>query len=229
MQRCLEASCVPKGYDHEGAFSTRWLASYGFTVFNILDEITISNTSDWRIELLKTGVLCGYGSPMITLGADVIDYCASLESSKNESIKIVIKDIRGPIFLIPFAARRSLNAESYVLEWNDPLGEVIKVIINDPKEIYISDINNLCDIEYSVDVTIRISDKAYLFDDSTKINVNYALNPKILAGTHEKCLSNGISVKRALWEKLNALANLVLVPNTEKSRSLGAGGGDAND
>ncbi len=237
-QRTLEGAGVPDGHDREGAFAVQWLTEHGFPGFAMFDESAPKLAGLWKLSISGNTELEASGAPLVSFGADAMDYCAAIaESSENGEASIVVRNTRGPGFLIPYAARRCLNAGACRIEWTDGKGHEFSVIVAGPETVWIDCVSDnatdpeqaLCDVTGTVDVTITFDrDGADLRaeDDAPEGKL---LSPATLKERHMQCLANGIEVDQALWDRMQKTARVVLVPATELSREMGAGGGDAND
>ena len=72
----------------------------------------------------------------------------------------------------------------------------------------------------NTNIKIVLSDDTYDFET---LDINFELNDA------EKKLSIGLNPNQKSWDKVTELAFQSFVPESEESRSKGAGGGDAND
>lgn len=227
-QRTLEGAGVPDGHDREGAFAVQWLCGHGFPGFEMFGKLDTENAGAWRLALDDEMTLNASGRPVVSLGADIMDYCSAV-AVREGMFEITVRAMRGPAFLMAFAARRCLNTGVCRLQWSARDGVGYEVTVAGPETIWIDGGPELCDVSTTTDVTIMFDCDGAALRAGEGAPVGYLLNPEKLKARREKCLAEGIPVGSDLWDRMQAAARSVLVPATEQSRELGAGGGDAND
>jgi len=136
----------------------------------------------------------------------------NFHTSKKSEIKIEILNCSDPLFLIPLLYRSiKKNIFSKITNQNKTYA------VLDKKEIFIHDNlkNNHC-----ANFILNLSTNEYEIPNGEKTSDYKILNIN---------LSKGLSPKQSSWDNISDLAFRTYVPESEESRSKGAGGGDAND
>lgn len=229
-QRTLEGAKVPDGHDREGAFAIQWLAERGFGGFDMFGDVSPEQAGSWALTINDDDSLNAGGNPVLSLGADIVDFCtAAALNSPDGMATIKVLGVRGPAFLLPFAARRCLNTGACRIQWNGHDGVGYEATVAGSETIWIDGGPDLCDTQNPVDVTVSFDANGAALRAGNDAPVGHLLNPEKLKARRDTCLSEGIEVAPELWDRMQASAKVVLVPATEQSRELGAGGGDAND
>lgn len=229
-QRTLEGAKVPDGHDREGAFAIQWLSERGFGGFDMFGDAAPEQAGSWRLSIGDDGSLDAGGSPVMSLGADIIDFCAAQAMNSPDGVaEVTVRGVRGPAFLLPFAARRCLNTGACRLRWTGGDGVGYEVTIAGVETVWIDGGPALCDTQDPVDVVIAFDAQGAALRAGDNAPVGHLLNPEKLKARRDACLSEGIEIADDLWDRMQSAAKVVLVPATEQSREQGAGGGDAND
>ncbi len=237
-QRVREGAGAPDGHDREAAFATTWLCERGFPAFDMLGKLK-PETASWWIkpdDAATPFVLNAHKNPLVSLGVDVIDLAEALAERANaqgrDEGSVLVLNARAVLFALPFAARRAANAGVFRLRWvcdgtayQATVAGAEKVWIDGPDDSAagLLDVGQVCDLEVTYDVdgaALRAGDG---------VPPGNLMDPQRLAERRMQTLACGVEVDDALWAHMNAAARKVLVPESEQSRALGAGGGDAND
>jgi len=237
-QRTLEGVGVPDGHDREGAFAVQWLSERDFPGFEMFGEAKPEMAGFWSLAIESEAELQAAGSPLVSLGADVIDFCAAAaDASESGAATVVVRRALGPVFLLPFAARRCLNAGACRLHWKNTNGMEFAAVVAGPETVWIDgpsgpaeDVwRELCDVSAPVDVGITFDREGAALRAGEEVPAGALVSPQTLKAGREIRLGNGVEIGQPLWDRMAEAARAVLVPATEQSRELGAGGGDAND
>ena len=145
-------------------------------------------------------------------GPGVIDYLVSKFNINNENTYI-LTNCYDPIFLIPILSKYiKKDIYSKILKDNAILCLIDKEKISLNKKLFDNNINN--------SIKIILSNKP---NRKKKLDIDITLKDSI------KLLSVGLNPNQNNWNKVSELAFQSFVPESEQSRSKGAGGGDAND
>lgn len=232
-QRTLEAAGVPDGHDREGAFAVQWLCERGFPGFHMFGEAKPEIASIWSLSIEGKSELQATGSPLVSSGVDVIDFCAAAAmAAKQGTASVVVRAARGGLFLIPFAARRCANGGTCRLQWSVD-GTEIDAVVGGAEAIWVdtpaTEEQGLCDLSALVDITVTFDTDGAALRAGDGVPVGALLNPEKLRARRTRCLDQGVEIEVSLWDRMVTAARTVLVPTTQQSRELGAGGGDAND
>lgn len=229
-QRCLEAAGVPAGHDREGAFATMWLSGHEFPGMDMLSKADLRDGASWSLTLTRTDEglhLDAAGRPLVSLAVDVVDMAVAEAARINDdaSVTLTISNACCPLYLIPFAVRRTQQSGTYIFTWqtaNDKVtvtvaGDRVWIDGNQPDSL--NDVTTVCDIV----LTYRAN------RDPSSTPEGCLLTPEQLANRHDKRLSTGVEVVEDDWKRMVQMSRDVLVPDSAESRARGAGGGNAND
>ena len=238
-QRTLEGAGVPDGHDREGAFAVQWLSERGFPGFEMFSEATPEMADRWALSIMGEVELQAGGCPLVSLGADVIDFCAAAaEAAEGGVATVTVLGARGPACLLPFAARRCLNAGVCQIQWTTTAGVGFTAIVAGAETIWIDGPpglsaeeagQDICDIATPVDIIITFDRAGAALRAGEGAPDGRLLSPDILKKRRAACLAHGVEIAQPLWDRMATAARAVLVPASRHSRELGAGGGDAND
>ncbi|MBT3556128.1 MAG: DUF3726 domain-containing protein [Rhodospirillales bacterium] len=224
-QRCLEAAGVPAGHDREGAFATMWLAEHGFPGIVMVSTVDLSTGADWSLSLSRTESatqLDAAGLPLVSLGVDAIDLAVA--DAVSNVVELTVVNACAPLYLIPFAARRTHQSGTFTLRW-EIAGDAICATVSG-EQVWI-DGGNLDTLN---DVTTRCDAKViYDPQGNSGAPVGQLLTAQQIDTRRQDCLAHGTEVDKAQWAELVQMSRAVLVPDSAESREHGAGGGDAND
>ena len=214
-QRAFAGIGFPYGADEDAAHIVTWLELYnlkGIDLFCAFIE-KFDDQYDFRIELSKNEKKIDLkNKSSLMTGPGVIDYLVSKFSINNENEYNLI-NCYDPIFLIPILSKY-IKKEIYskILQDNEILCLIDKEKISFNKKLFDNKINN--------SIKIILSNKS---NSKKKLDIDITLKDSI------KLLSVGLNPNQNNWNKVSELAFQSFVPESEQSRSKGAGGGDAND
>ena len=214
-QRAFSGLGFPYGADEDAAYIITWFELYNLKGIDLFCSFIETNDEqyNYKINLFKNERVIDLNnkSNLIT-GPGVIDYIVSIFNTSNVS-EFSLTNCYDPIFLIPLLSRY-IKKDIYgkILNDNEILCVVNKEKISINKKLFKKKINN----------TIKII-------LSNTPNRNQKLDIDINLIDSKKYLSVGLSPNQISWDKVAALAFKSYVPESEESRSKGAGGGDAND
>ncbi|NQV45856.1 MAG: hypothetical protein HQ501_13175 [Rhodospirillales bacterium] len=237
-QRTLEGADVPDGHDREGAFAVQWLSERGFPGVDMFAETKPEMAENWSLTIAGDVELQASGNPLVSFGADVIDFCvAAAETSESGIATVVVRGACGPVFLFPFAARRCLNAGACQLHWTLAKGSEFTAVVAGPETVWIDSPSassgragrDLCDVSTPVNVTITFDREGAALRAGEDAPDGGVMSPDMLKTHRAACLANGVEIAQPLWDRMATAARAVLVPASKQSRELGAGGGNAND
>ncbi len=213
-QRAFSGMNFPHGMDEDAAYAITWLELYnlkGLDLFCSFFE-EFNNQIDCKIDISNIKKIDLKNKSNLITGPGLIDYIVS---------KFIVNNIKeynlincyDPIFLLPMLSKYS-KKNIYTKILNGPKIFCIisngKVSVN--KKFFINKKNNK--------IKIILSNDPY---ESDTLDINFELNEA------EKKLSTGLNPNQISWDKVTKLAFESFVPESEESRSKGAGGGDAND
>jgi len=214
-QRAFSGLGFTYGSDEDAAFITTWLELCGLNGIKLLnvkiDEL--DNKFSANIDPLKiSSEFDCKNKSMLMIGPGLIDYLIS-KINNNGNFKISIKNCSDSIFLIPLLYKYAKkNFNSQFVSNQKIYAQITKNNIAINKEII--------SMSYEGDFDLLLSNKII---NEQKLDFNIkSLN------INEK-LSNGIHPDEVSWSKISKIAFRTFVPESEESRSKGAGGGDAND
>ncbi|MFL2543388.1 MAG: DUF3726 domain-containing protein [Alphaproteobacteria bacterium] len=214
-QRAFSSLGFPYGADEDAAYIITWFELYNLKGIDLFCSFITTNDRgyNYKIDLVKNERVIDLNnkSNLIT-GPGVIDYIVS-KFNKSNLDEFSLINCYDPIFLIPLLSRYiKKNIYGKIINNNEILCLVNKENISINKILFEKKINNSIKIILS-----NIPNKNKKLD----IDINL-LNSK-------KYLSLGLNPNQNNWDKMSELAFKAYVPESEESRSKGAGGGDAND
>ena len=214
-QRAFSGLGFTYGSDEDAAFITTWLEVCGLNGIKLLnlkiDEI--DNNFSANIDPLKisSDFDCKNKS-MLMIGPGLIDYFIS-KIDNNGNFKITIKNCNDSIFLIPLlykCAKKNINSQFVSNQ------KIYAQITNKNIEIE----KEIISMSYEGDFDLLLTNKII---NEKKLNIN------IKSSNINEMLSDGINPDKVSWDQISKVAFRTFVPESEESRSKGAGGGDAND
>ena len=214
-QRAFSSLGFPYGADEDAAYIITWFELYNLKGVDLFCSFikTNENQYNYKIDIVKNERvidLCNK-SNLIT-GPGVIDYIVSKFNINNED-EFSLINCYDPIFLIPLLCR-------YIKK------DIYGKILNDNEILCLFDKENISINKILFEKKINNSIKIIL---SNTPNINKKLDIDINLLDSKKYLSLGLSPNQNNWDKMSELAFKSYVPESDESRSKGAGGGDAND
>jgi len=214
-QRAFSSLGFPYGADEDAAYIITWFELYNLKGIDLFCSFIEKNDEqyNYKIDLFKNERVIDLNnkSNLIT-GPGVIDYIVSKFNTSNVN-EFNLINCYDPIFLIPLLSRY-IKKDIYgkILNDNEILCLINKEKISINKILFEKKINN------SIKIIL-----------SNTPNRNQTLDIDINLIDSKKYLSLGLSPNQNNWDKIAALAFQSYVPESEESRSKGAGGGDDND
>ena len=221
-QRAFRAMGFPFGADEDAAYIIAWLELNNFKGISLLQSLIIDLDQKYngviKIKDIKE-ILDFKNSSILMKGPGLIDYMHSIFNNKKE-ISIEIDNCTNEIFFLPLLYKKSKHIYYSKLFFCNSKNEVmVYEIINN--EIRFRSEKNLNKMPLNkIRITMNESDNF----------INNSLNKKIISERIiQENLSNSLSPEVNIWSDVSIIANRTFVPESEESRSKGAGGGDAND
>jgi len=214
-QRAFSSLGFPYGADEDAAYIITWFELYNLKGIDLFCSFIATNDKEYnyKIDLVKNEKIIDLNnkSNLIT-GPGVIDYIVCKFNTNNVD-EFSLINCYDPIFLVPLLCRYiKKNIYGKIINDNDILCLVNKENISINKILFEKKINN------SIKIIL-----------SNTPNKNKKLDIDINLIDSKKYLSLGLSPNQNNWDKMSELAFKSYVPESEESRSKGAGGGDAND
>jgi len=214
-QRAFAGIGFPYGADEDAAYIITWLELYNLKGIDLFCEFVekFYHQYDYKIDVSNNEKKIDLKNKSnLMTGPGVIDYLVSKFHINNENTYF-LTNCYDPIFLIPILSKYiKKDIYSKILQDNEILCLIDKEKILINKKLFDNKINN--------SITINLSNKP---------NSNQTLDIDINLKDSVKYLSVGLNPDQKNWDKIAALAFKSYVPESEESRSKGAGGGDAND
>ena len=214
-QRAFSGLGFTYGSDEDAAFIITWLELCGLGGIKLLNLkfAELDNTFDANIDSSKISSEfdCNNKSTLM-IGPGLIDYLIS-KIDNNSNFKITFKNCSDPIFLIPLLykiAKKNINSQ---LITNNKVNAQItnnNIAIN----------KDIISINYEHNFDLLLT-KNIIHDLKLEFNIQ--------SSNINEMLSNGINPDEKSWDQISKIAFRTFVPESELSRSKGAGGGDAND
>ena len=214
-QRAFSGLGFSYGSDEEAAFITTWLELCGLNGVKLLNLKIKDLDNSFKANIDPSEISSDFdfnNKSTLMIGPGLIDYLIS-KIDNNSNFKITFKNCNDPIFFIPLLykyAKKSINSQ---------------IISN--KNIQAQITNKHIEINKEMITTTYQEDFDLLL---TKNTINERkLDIRIQSSKINEMLSNGINPDKKSWDQISEIAFRTFVPESEESRSKGAGGGDAND
>jgi hypothetical protein len=214
-QRAFSGLGFSYGSDEDAAFITTWLELCGLNGIKLLNlkikDLDNSFNANIDPSKINSDFDCNNKSTLM-IGPGLIDFLIS-KVNNNINFKITIKNCDDPIFLIPLLykyAKKNINSQ--IISSHKILAQITNKNITVNKEIISTTYQE--DLDLYLTKNIISEQKLDIRIQSSKIN---------------EMLSKGINPDKKSWDHISDIAFRTFVPESEESRSKGAGGGDAND
>ena len=214
-QRAFSGLGFSYGSDEDAAFITTWLELCGLNGIKLLNlkikDLDNSFNANIDPSKINSDFDCNNKSTLM-IGPGLIDFLIS-KVKNNINFKITMKNCDDPIFLIPLLykyAKKNINSQ--IISSHKIQTQITNRNIAVNKEIIST--------TYQEDFDLLL----------TKNTINeQKLDIHIQSSKINEMLSNGINPDKKSWDQISEIAFRTFVPESEESRSKGAGGGDAND
>ena len=214
-QRAFSGLGFSYGSDEDAAFITTWLELCGLNGIKLLNlkikDLDNSFNANIDPSKINSDFDCNNKSTLM-IGPGLIDFLIS-KVKNNINFKITMKNCDDPIFLIPLLykyAKKNINSQ--IISSHKIQAQITNKNIAVNKEIIST--------TYQEDFDLLL----------TKNTINeQKLDIHIQSSKINEMLSNGINPDKKSWDQISEIAFRTFVPESEESRSKGAGGGDAND
>jgi len=214
-QRAFSGLGFSYGSDEDAAFITTWLELCGLNGIKLLNlkikDLDNSFNANIDPSKINSDFDCNNKSTLM-IGPGLIDFLIS-KVNNNINFKITMKNCDDPIFLIPLLfkyAKKNINSQ--IISSQKIQAQITNKNIAVNKEIIST--------TYQEDFDLLL----------TKNTINeQKLDIHIQSSKINEMLSNGINPDKKSWDQISEIAFRTFVPESEESRSKGAGGGDAND
>tara|TARA_B100000900_G_scaffold102748_1_gene85157 strand:- start:243 stop:959 length:717 start_codon:yes stop_codon:yes gene_type:complete len=214
-QRAFSGLGFSYGSDEDAAFITTWLELCGLNGIKLLNlkikDLDNSFNANIDPSKINSDFDCNNKSTLM-IGPGLIDFLIS-KVKNNINFKITMKNCDDPIFLIPLLykyAKKNINSQ--IISSHKIQAQITNKNIAVNKEIIST--------TYQEDFDLLL----------TKNTINeQKLDIHIQSSKINEMLSNGINPDKKSWDQISDIAFRTFVPESEESRSKGAGGGDAND
>ena len=214
-QRAFSGLGFSYGSDEDAAFITTWLELCGLNGIKLLNlkikDLDNSFNANIDPSKINSDFDCNNKSTLM-IGPGLIDFLIS-KVKNNINFKITMKNCDDPIFLIPLLykyAKKNINSQ--IISNHKIQAQITNKNIAVNKEIISTTYQE--DFDLLLTKNIINEQKLDIHIQSSKIN---------------EMLSNGINPDKKSWDQISDIAFRTFVPESEESRSKGAGGGDAND
>jgi len=214
-QRAFSGLGFSYGSDEDAAFITSWLELCGLDGIKLLNlkikDLDNSFNANIDPSKINSDFDCNHKSTLM-IGPGLIDFLIS-KVNNNINFKITMRNCDDPIFLIPLLykyAKKNINSQ--IISSHKIQAQITNKNIAVNKEIIST--------TYQEDFDLLL----------TKNTINeQKLDIHIQSSKINEMLSNGINPDKKSWDQISEIAFRTFVPESEESRSKGAGGGDAND
>ena len=214
-QRAFSGLGFTYGSDEDAAFITTWLEVFGLNGIKLLNlKISeLDNTFNASIDPSEVNdeFDCKNKSTLM-IGPGLIDYLISKIDKRND-FKLTLKNCSDPIFLIPLLykySKKNINSQFLLNQKVDAQITNKNICIN--RDIISTNFQRNFDLLLTKNIL-----------DEKKLDIN------IQSSNFNNLLSSGINPDKKSWDEISKIAFRTFVPESEESRTKGAGGGDAND
>ena len=212
-QRAFSGLGFTYGFDEDAAFITTWLELCRLDGIRLLtlkiDELDNNFNAYIDQSKINSEFDCNNKS-ILMIGPGLIDY---LISKIDNNLNVTLKNCCDPIFLVPLLYKYSKkNINSQIISNQKVVAQITNKNISILKKLISTN------FEGNIDIFLTINN---MNEQSLEINIK--------ASEINKTLSNGINPNKKHWDQISKIAFRTFVPESEESRSKGAGGGDAND
>ena len=214
-QRAFSGLGFSYGSDEDAAFITTWLELCGLNGIKLLNLKIENLDNNFNANIDPSKISSEFDCNNIStlmMGPGLIDFLIS-KVNNNINFKITMKNCDDPIFLIPLlykCAKKNINSQ--IISSHKIQAQITNKNIAVNKEIISTTYQE--DFDLLLTKNIISEQKLDIHIQSSKIN---------------EMLSNGINPDKKSWDQISDIAFRTFVPESEESRSKGAGGGDAND
>jgi len=219
-QRAFKGMGFPFGADEDAAYIIAWLELNklkGVDIFkNTIEQL--DQQYDGVLKLKETNKIINFKNKSILMkGSGLIDFLQS-NIYQDKKISININNCSNAILFLPLLYKANKNIKYLELIYKDPNKQANIFKIYDNKIFYNMEENTINETE----VKITLSN-----EDISKSKNSYKeiINEKAI----QENLAKSLTPNESNWDKISIIANRTFVPESEESRSKGAGGGDAND
>ena len=215
-QRAFSGLGFPYGADEDAAFIITWLEVFGLDGVNLLNSKINELDNSFNASIDASNINLDFNcdnKSMLAIGPGLIDYLIS-KLTNSESFSIILKDCNDPIFLVPLLykySKKNINSQ----------------LTNNKNEIIVSMTKEKISIQKKL-ITNNLTEDFNLLIANKKLN-HSSLDINLDTIRINEALSKGLNPNKRSWEKISEIAFRTFVPESEESRSKGAGGGDAND
>ena len=214
-QRAFSGLGFTYGSDEDAAFITTWLEVFGLNGIKLLNlKISeLDNTFNASIDPSEVNdeFDCKNKSTLM-IGPGLIDYLISKIDKRND-FKLTLKNCSDPIFLIPLLykySKKNINSQFLLNQKVDAQITNKNICIN--RDIISTNFQRNFDLLLTNNIL-----------EEKKLDIN------IPSSNLNNLLSSGINPDKKSWDEISKIAFRTFVPESEESRTKGAGGGDAND
>ena len=214
-QRAFSGLGFTYGSDEDAAFITTWLEVFGLNGIKLLNlKISeLDNTFNASIDPSEVNdeFDCKNKSTLM-IGPGLIDYLISKIDKRND-FKLTLKNCSDPIFLIPLLykySKKNINSQFLLNQKVDAQITNKNICIN--RDIISTNFQRNFDLLLTKNIL-----------NEKKLDIN------IPSSNLNNLLSAGINPDKKSWDEISKIAFRTFVPESEESRTKGAGGGDAND
>ena len=117
-QKSLEAHGVPAGADSESGWAAAWLESRGIGALAHFAADIMQCQGSFSIAPLSNGDEIDLaGKSLAFCGDGIADYIADLARRSNSAARIIVRNSRSPMFLIPHLHRHAKDKMSFLIRW----------------------------------------------------------------------------------------------------------------
>lgn len=234
-QRALEGAGAPHGVDRDGAQAVAWLEARGLPGLALLDASLGQMAGTFAPPPAPRRRAGGAaidlaGRPALVWAGALVD-CLRLLNGEDGVSRLELAGCRWPLALLPEAAQQAAPGRTIELRWQVGPIRVAAVAAVDgacrialgggpvePRRLFLDPAPADTTMETSRGVTRAVD----------RPGAAVVLDAGAFERALEDSLAHGVAVEAALWQRISAAAQRVLVPASAESRARGAGGGDAN-
>jgi hypothetical protein len=235
-QKAAEGAGAPAGLDTDAARAAAWLVARNLPAladlaYDLTRFADLAAACRFERESIGAATLAAGDKAVAVVAPSLIDLLVARTARNNVPAAIVVSGLAAPLFLLPPAAR--YGAEGWCLRLSmasDAGRAVLRVVAGGGTEILGP---TDCDVATLFGTgrfwTLEAVCGRERLEPGNEPGLGVLHDAGQLAAAATESLTAGIDPDPRAWDRLQALAQKVLVPASEQSRLMGAGAGASDN